>query len=213
MQYGIYIDQSRCMGCFACVVACKDWHDVPAGPASWIRVKTVEKGRYPDLFVAFLPVLCNQCLNPACVSVCPAEAMVKRPGDGIVTVDAGKCLGKDSCGLCLEACPYDAPQFGPEENAKMQKCDLCLDRWAQGKRPICVISCPMEAIDAGPIADLKAKYGVCTEAEGFKYDGQLVPSTIFRCKQDRRNLPLRRIDVTPNGRGGTGCPERTAKTS
>ena len=43
-QYGIYINQNRCTGCFACVVACKDWHDVPAGPASWIRVKTVEKG-------------------------------------------------------------------------------------------------------------------------------------------------------------------------
>ncbi|MFC2006443.1 4Fe-4S dicluster domain-containing protein, partial [Chloroflexota bacterium] len=37
--------------------------------------------------------------------------------------------GKDSCDLCLQACPYETPQFGVEENAKMEKCDLCLDRW------------------------------------------------------------------------------------
>ena len=49
MQYGIYFDQTRCMGCFTCVVACRDWHDVPAGPASYIRLTTVEKGRCPEL--------------------------------------------------------------------------------------------------------------------------------------------------------------------
>jgi len=51
MQMGFYFDQTRCTGCFTCVVACKDWHDVPPGPASWMRVTTVEKGKYPDLFV------------------------------------------------------------------------------------------------------------------------------------------------------------------
>lgn len=133
MQYGIYINEDRCMGCFACVVACKDWHDVPAGPASWMRVKTIEKGRFPNLFVAFLPQTCNHCLNPACVSVCPVNAITKRPEDGIVIVDGETCLGKDQCGLCLQACPYDAPQFGVEENARMQKCDLCLDRLREGE--------------------------------------------------------------------------------
>ncbi len=197
MQYGIHIDQNRCMGCFACIVACKDWHDVPAGPASWIRVKTIEKGRYPELFVAFLPVLCNQCLTPACVSVCPVDAVNKRPEDGIVTVDKEKCLGKNSCGLCLEACLYDAPQFGEEINPKMQKCDLCIERWERGKKPICVSSCPMEAIDAGPITELKEKYGDCREAEGFKYHEKLAPSITFTPKKDKENLPLLKIEVTP----------------
>ncbi|MEE8174036.1 MAG: 4Fe-4S binding protein [Dehalococcoidia bacterium] len=31
-----YFDQTRCTGCYACSVACKDWDDVPAGPASWM---------------------------------------------------------------------------------------------------------------------------------------------------------------------------------
>lgn len=197
MQYGIHINQNRCTGCFACIVACKDWHDVPAGPASWIRVKTVEKGRYPDLFVAFFPAMCNQCLKPACVSVCPTDAIVKRMEDGIVTVDREKCLGKEDCGLCLEACSYDVPQFGAEENSRMQKCDLCADRWAEGKKPICVISCPMEAIDAGPIDELRAKYGDCREAEGFTYDEELIPSITFTPKNDKRKLALLQIKVTP----------------
>ena len=197
MQYGIYINENRCMGCFACVVACKDWHDVPAGPASWIRVKTTEKGKYPDLFVTFLPVTCNHCLRPACVSVCPVEAITKRPEDGIVTVDRETCMGKDQCGLCLEACPYDAPQFGVEENARMEKCDLCLDRLAEGKKPICVISCPMQAIDTGPLDALRAKYGHVRETENFTTSEELAPSIIFKPKRDARNLIIRKVEVTP----------------
>jgi anaerobic dimethyl sulfoxide reductase subunit B len=197
MQYGIYINEDRCMGCFACVVACKDWHDVPAGPASWIRVKTIEKGQFPNLFVAFLPQTCNHCLNPACVTVCPVNAVTKRPKDGIVTVDGEICLGKDQCGLCLQACPYDAPQFGVEENARMQKCDLCLDRLREGKKPICVISCPMQAIDSGPIEELRKKYGDVRETESFTYFEELSPSVIFKPKIDVRNLALRKVEVTP----------------
>ena len=159
MQYGIYINQNRCIGCYACVVACKDWHNIPAGPASWLRVKTIEKGKYPELFVAFLPMLCYHCENPACLSVCLVDAITKREKDGIVTVDRELCIGKDHCGLCFESCPYKAPQFGSEENAKMQKCDLCLERWTEGKRPVCVDSCPMQALDAGPLNELKKKYG------------------------------------------------------
>jgi anaerobic dimethyl sulfoxide reductase subunit B len=182
-QYGMVIDQSRCMGCFACVVACKDWHDVPAGPASWIRVNTLEKGQFPELFVAFLPSTCFHCKSPACISVCPVGAIAKRDEDGIVTVDRDLCLGKDDCGQCLEACPYDAPQFGEEENARMQKCDLCLDRWAQGKKPVCVMSCPTLALDAGSLEELKKKYGDMREAEGFTYSGTLAPSGIYKPKK------------------------------
>jgi anaerobic dimethyl sulfoxide reductase subunit B (iron-sulfur subunit) len=200
MQYGMYIDQNRCMGCFACVVACKDWHDVPAGPASWIRVKTVEKGKYPNLFVAFLPTTCYQCRAPACASACPVNAITKRVEDGIVTVDRDACLGKDNCGLCLEACPYEAPQFGTEKNAKMHKCDLCIDRWAEGKKPVCVVSCPMQALDAGPVDELRTKYGDVRETEGFTYSETLAPSITFRPKKDTRSLVGQKIDVTPSPR-------------
>ena len=183
MQWGFYFDQTRCVGCYTCVVSCKDWHDVPAGPASWIRVKTLEKGKYPDLFVAFLVATCLHCFKPNCVSACPVNAIVKREQDGIVMVDMETCLGK-SCQLCLESCPYDAPQFGAEENAKMQKCDLCMERWTEGKKPICVDACPMRALDAGPIEELRAKYGDIREAEGFVYSEDLAPSIIFKPRKD-----------------------------
>lgn len=197
MQYGIYFDQTRCMGCFTCVVACRDWHDVPAGPASFIRLTTVEKGRYPDLFVAFLPTFCYHCQNPVCVEACPADAITKRDVDGIVTVDAEACLGKDSCGLCLEACPYKAPTFTAEQDAKMQKCDLCLDRLAIDKKPICVSGCPMRALDAGPLDELKAKYSAVGDAENFTYIEDLKPSVVFKPKKDAKGLSVRRIEIKP----------------
>jgi len=199
MQYGFYIDQTRCIGCFTCVVACRDWHDVPAGPASWIRIKTIEKGKYPDLFVAFLPVACYHCLQPACIPACPTSAITKRDEDGIVTVDRETCLGA-GCQLCQEACPYDAPQFGPEENAMMHKCDLCVDRWAEGKKPVCVDACPMWALDAGPIDELRAKYGDVRCAEGFVYFEDLTPTVTFKPKQDTKGLVTQKISVSPPAR-------------
>jgi len=80
--------------------------------------------------------------------------------------------------MCLQACPYDAPQFGAEENAKMQKCDFCLDRLAENKAPICVDACIMHAMDAGPIEELQAKYGDIRQAEGFVYSEELIPSIV-----------------------------------
>ena len=197
MQMGFYFNQTRCTGCYACVVACKDWHDVPAGPASWNRLATIEKGKYPDLFVAFLTTACYHCSQPSCVSACAVGAISKRQQDGIVVVDREACLGKDNCDMCLEACPYEAPQFGAEENAKMQKCDLCLDRLMENKKPICVDACPMRTLDVGPIEELRAKYGDIRESEGFVYSDGLIPSITFKPKKDTKDLPVQKIVVAP----------------
>jgi anaerobic dimethyl sulfoxide reductase subunit B (iron-sulfur subunit) len=194
MQLGFYFDQTRCTGCFACVVACKDWHDVPAGPASWIRVIALEKGKYPDLFVAFLAMTCLHCLQPKCVAACPVNAITKREQDGIVIVDREACLGKD-CALCLDSCPYGAPQFGAEENAKMQKCDLCMERWTEGKKPVCIDACPMRALDAGSVEELTARYGDVREAEGFVYSEDLAPSIIFKPKKGPKGLAIQKTEV------------------
>jgi len=188
MQFGFYFDQTRCTGCFTCVVACKDWNDVPAGPASWRRVVTTENGKYPELSVTFLSTACHHCAEPDCVAACPVGAITKRELDGIVVVDREKCLGKDNCDMCLQACPYDAPQFGAEDNARMQKCHFCLDRLLEGKKPACVDACPLRALDAGPIEELQARYGSTREAEGFRYEENLRPSIIFKPKKDSSTL-------------------------
>jgi len=182
MQMGFYFDQTRCTGCFTCTVACKDWHDIPPGPASWRRVQTIERDKYPTPFVAFLATSCYHCAQPACMSACPVNAISKRGQDGIVVVDRELCLGRDHCQLCSEACPYDAPQFGAEENGRMQMCNLCMERWPEGKKPVCVAGCPTRALDAGPINEIRAKYGEVQEAVGFAYGENLVPSVIFKPK-------------------------------
>lgn len=203
MQIGLYIDQTRCTGCRTCVVACKDWHDVPAGPASWIRVKTVEKGRYPNLFVAFLPTMCFHCEKPACLEACPTSAIIKQPDTGIVTVDQEACIGA-TCHLCKDSCPYDAPQFRAGKDAKMEKCDLCSDRLVEGKQPICIDGCPMRALDAGPMAYLIKTYGDIRVAEGLTYSNTVIPSVIFKPKADEQNLPLQSVKIAPIPSAGNG---------
>lgn len=184
MQLGFYFDQSRCTGCYTCTVACKDWHDVPAGPASWRRVSTIEKGKYPKLFAAFLSLSCTHCAEPTCIPACPVNAISKREADGIVVVDSEVCLGNVECAmLCRDSCPYTAPQFGAEEGAKIQMCDLCVDRWTEGKKPICIEACPMRALDAGPLDELQSKYGDTTEVEGFTFVAENKPSVVFKVRK------------------------------
>ena len=182
-QIGFYFNQSRCTGCYTCIVACKDWHDVPAGPASWIRVITNEGGKFPNPTLSYLFSTCFHCANPPCIRACPVGAITKREEDGLVVVDREICLGNVSCGsLCLETCPHDAPQFGAEPEAKMQKCNLCLERRSEGKQAICVEACPMRALDSGPLDELRARYGDRREAEGFVYSENVTPSVVFKAK-------------------------------
>jgi anaerobic dimethyl sulfoxide reductase subunit B len=192
MQMGFYFDQTRCTGCYTCIVACKDWHDIPAGPASWIRVSEIERGKFPDLYLSYLFTPCWHCGKPVCVDACPVRAITKREADGIVLVDRSVCIGGEKCKFaCLKACSYGVPQFGSEPNPRMQKCDLCLERWAENKKPICVEGCPMRALDAGPLDELRVKYEETQEAEGFVYSKRVIPSVIFKPK------PVRSIVASP----------------
>ncbi len=186
MQVGFYFDQTRCTGCAACQVACKDVNDIPAGPERWISVRHLEQGEGPAIFVAYLVAPCWHCQKPVCLEACPAGAIVKREADGIVVVDRAKCLGKEPCGAkCLKACPYDAPQFGPEPEAKMGKCDYCLERTAGGALPTCVEACPTRALGAGPLPELEAAHGPGQEGAGFRYSTRTAPAVVIRPKRPR----------------------------
>ncbi|MFH1382524.1 MAG: 4Fe-4S dicluster domain-containing protein [Chloroflexota bacterium] len=183
MQRGFYFDQSRCSGCDACTVACKQWHNHDRQVANWRWLTTLEEGKFPDVSVSFLTLTCLHCAHPACIEACPANAITKRKEDGVVLVDQNKCLGKEACGsLCLEACSYQAPKFGTEANAKMEKCDFCLDRIDAGQEPMCVSACPLRALDAGPLDELKKKYGTLSKVPGFVPDAKLGPAIVFKAK-------------------------------
>ncbi|GAB8926262.1 hypothetical protein OkiPb00545_03210 [Escherichia coli] len=109
---------------------------------------------HQNVFAYYLSISCNHCDDPACTKVCPSGAMHKRE-DGFVVVDEDVCIG---CRYCHMACPYGAPQYNAEKG-HMTKCDGCYSRVAEGKQPICVESCPLRALEFGPIEELRQKHG------------------------------------------------------
>jgi len=180
MQWGFYFDQSRCTGCYACEIACRDWHDIQETAVKLRRVVPTEQGSYPDVQLSYMSLSCLHCAEPACRDACPADAIHKRESDGTMLVDADTCLGADACGACRDACPYGAPQFAPVADAKMQLCTMCHERLEQGLQPICVAACPMRALDCGDMEDLRKRYGNGNEARGFCYSSQTQPSIIIK---------------------------------
>ena len=147
-KLGISFDVNRCVQCHACEVACKSTNDVKPG-LKWRRVVSVWGGEYPNVTNKTLSLACMHCGDPPCIGACPADAITKRPEDGIVLVDKDKCIG---CHTCFDVCPFSVPQYG--EDGKMQKCHMCVDRLTQGFEPACVSTCPSEALHFGTWKEL-----------------------------------------------------------
>ena len=147
MRYGFVIDQTRCIGCHACTVACKEENGVPLGVfRTW--VKYIERGEFPGTQRRFAVLRCNHCDSAPCVTICPTRALFRRP-DGIVDLDHEACIG---CKSCLQACPYDALYIDPESHTAA-KCHFCAHRVEMQLEPACVIVCPERAILAGDLDD------------------------------------------------------------
>ena len=153
MALGFYFDMTRCIGCRACQVACKDKNNLEVG-ILFRKAKTYEGGSFPDVKLFNFSSTCNHCENPACVAICPTGAMYKAE-DGTVIHDDDMCIG---CKSCMTACPYEVPQFD-EAASIVKKCDACAYLRAKGQKPACVDACPNRALDFGDLDELKAKYG------------------------------------------------------
>ena len=137
---GFLLDLHRCVGCGACVLACRIENGrVEAAP--WRRVLPLNLRRHPAGPTYFLSLACHHCERPACLRGCPSGAYEKR-ADGIVVHHEDRCLG---CRYCEMACPFGAPRYDADRGV-MSKCHLCAPRVDEGRNPACVAACPTEAL-------------------------------------------------------------------
>lgn len=152
-HFAMVIVQDNCIGCRACEAACKTAWKIPEGPENY-RTKVIYAShtQSSNSRMTWLPVLCNQCDNAPCVKVCPTKASYKREEDGIVMVDADKCIG---CKTCMVACPYEA-RYYDEEIKSVDKCTFCQPRLQNGQFPACVEHCPMKVRYFGDLNDPKS---------------------------------------------------------
>jgi formate dehydrogenase iron-sulfur subunit len=163
-----FIDTSTCIGCKACEVACQEWNDLAV-------VKTEQVGSYqtlPSLDANYWNLIkfreqsleggalawlmrkdqCMHCADPGCLRACPAPGAIVQYENGIVDVNADRCIG---CGLCATGCPFDVPRFHAQ-TGKMAKCTLCVDRVGVGLEPACIKACPTGCLQFGTKHDMLA---------------------------------------------------------
>ena len=95
------------------------------------------KMEFEQVFMFYLPRICEHCLNPSCVASCPSGAMYKREEDGIVLVDQDKCRGWR---MCVSGCPYKKVYFN-HRTGKAEKCTFCFPRIEAGQPTICSETC------------------------------------------------------------------------
>jgi len=138
-RYALLVNSEKCIGCFACLVACQQQNQLPADKAL-IRFEDREKGKFPNVSYRIIPLQCQHCSDAPCVPVCPTSASHKDI-TGATLIDAEKCMG---CRRCMAVCPYNARVYLPEEGI-VSACNLCLSLVADGQEPACVSTCLTKA--------------------------------------------------------------------
>jgi len=172
--WGFIVDTTRCIGCGACVRACKAENNVSDGYfRTWVEryefdaneevhvdspngaIESFKENHVKDKRIVkgfFVPKLCNHCRNSACTQVCPVGATFKSP-DGVVLIDKSHCVG---CGYCVQACPYSC-RYLAHPPGTADKCTLCYHRIHKGLPTACVGACPRQARICGNLKDPKSE--------------------------------------------------------
>jgi len=131
MAKNLLIYPEKCLGCRTCEMFCSLSHTGTCNPAR-SRVNIIKM----DLDVRCVPVVCQQCVDPACENSCPVGAISRNPVTGAMETDRDICIG---CRTCVFACPFGAT-FVDSQDGRVLKCDLC------GGDPTCAKVCPTGAI-------------------------------------------------------------------
>ena len=170
---GILYDATVCIGCKACMTACKEYNHLPPDHYDpngiWddpvdLSAKTVNivklyrngTGLAKDQAVngySYIRRFCMHCADPSCVSACPVSALTKDPITGVVRYNKNNCIG---CRYCQIACPYNIPKFQWDQAfPQIVKCQLCDHRNATGGYSACCEFCPTGASIYGNVEDLR----------------------------------------------------------
>ncbi len=167
MSKAILIDTTSCIGCRACQVACKSWHNLPGERSefsdTWSNPRYLDSNNYTRIIFRevagpggqvnwhFISRRCMHCNDPACASVCPVGAL-KKLANGPVVYDDERCIG---CRYCMMACPFQIPKFQWSSAVPLiRKCDFCADRLAMSLAPACSTSCTTGTLLFGERHDL-----------------------------------------------------------
>ena len=151
-KYSFVIDVAKCENCNNCFLSCKDEHcgnewpgyslPQPLHGQRWMNIKRKERGKFPEIDVAYLPKPCMHCDDAPCIKAARDGGVYKRE-DGIVIIDPQKAKGQKAI---VEACPFGAIWWN-EETQIAQKCTFCAHLLDKGwKEPRCVQSCPTGAL-------------------------------------------------------------------
>jgi len=155
---GMLYDATRCIGCRACVTACKSANNLEGNlydPPKDLdgQTKNIIKLYEGDGEKSYMKQQCMHCIDPGCVNACMIGAFKKREY-GIVTWDKDRCIG---CRYCQVACPYNVPKFQWDTAVpEIVKCELCNHMLARGEEPGCCQACPKEAVIYGTYEELLA---------------------------------------------------------
>ena len=192
------VDNTTCIGCKACEVACVEWNGYQFAETVfnntyqtmpetawnyWNLIKFNEHEREDgSLMLLMRKDQCMHCADPGCLAACPADGAIVQYANGIVDFQQDRCIG---CGYCMTGCPFNIPKFNPN-NRKVFKCTLCSDRVSEGLEPACFKACPTGCLHFGTKDDMK----------------ELAET---RARQLRDNYGLEKAGVyDPPGVGGTG---------
>jgi len=167
-KFVMVVDLAKCRNALKCQDSCNKNHYI-TGDNAWLKIYKMQEDK--DTAPYWMPMLCQHCDQPACVTVCPVDATFKRR-DGIVSIDNERCIG---CRFCMAACPYSTRVFNwsepnqaflmdgathpaehnadhtghPSVKGTVDKCDFCPHMIDMGEMPHCVTSCPNDVFYFG----------------------------------------------------------------